>query len=136
LTKNGLSGGLWGPTQLTWLALCGGHAGWRFENIVEVEFRGEEMKRLTVLVLFFATLALAACGAGLSGTYSSGDQMSYTFESNGKVIQDMGGMKIETKYELDGKNIKLITPAGNAVLTLVDDNTISGPMGIKFIKKK
>lgn len=86
--------------------------------------------------IFLVVFLLTACGGKLNGTYSAANQMSYTFESNGKVIQDAAGMRIETRYELDGKNIKLITPAGNAVMTLVDDNTIIGPMGMKFVKTK
>ncbi len=84
---------------------------------------------------------LLGCGSKLSGTYTLGDassgiKSSLTFESGGKVIEETMGMKIEMKYELDGKDVKFISPRGNAIYTLIDENTIAGPMGMKFIKHK
>lgn len=55
-------------------------------------------------------------------------------DSSRNVIQETMGMKIEMKYELNGKELKMITPQATMILTLVDENTITEPMGIKFVK--
>ncbi|SNT30458.1 hypothetical protein SAMN06265795_12346 [Noviherbaspirillum humi] len=94
------------------------------------------MKKISVL---FASLILCACNSGLSGTYE--DQMgisSYKFEKGGKLTTNTMGMQVETKYEMDGKDIKMEMPGGQGklVFTVLDDKTISGPMGIKLTKKQ
>lgn len=85
-----------------------------------------------------ATLLLAACGGGLSGTYS--DPMgitSYTFQPNGKVEMNAMGASMELKYEVDGNKVKFVLPGGAAqVLTINSDGSISGPGGIKLTKTK
>lgn len=95
------------------------------------------MKKLVAITI---SILLAGCGSKLSGTYSAtiaGDaKMAYEFQSSGKVFIDNGfGMKTEMPYEVDGKHVKLVTPQGNAILTIIDDKTIEGPMGIKLIKQ-
>lgn len=92
------------------------------------------MKKM-IPILVALTLTLAGCGSKLNGTYGN-NMASYTFNSNGTVVQETMGIKIEMKYELDGKNVKLITPQGSMILTMLDENTIDGPMGMKFTKKK
>jgi outer membrane lipopolysaccharide assembly protein LptE/RlpB len=92
------------------------------------------MKHLLTLAVLFV---LAACGAKLDGTYT--DQMgaaSYTFTSDGKVISEAMGMKFEQKYELDGNKIKIVMPTGAMVMTLNEDGSIDGLMGMKLTKKK
>lgn len=94
---------------------------------------------MLVVALSSLVFILVGCGSKLEGTYSMDTPMgkaSYVFDSTGKVIQDTFGMKVEMKYELDGKNIKLITPAGTTILTMPDDKTIEGSMGMKFVKEK
>jgi outer membrane lipopolysaccharide assembly protein LptE/RlpB len=91
------------------------------------------MKHLLTLAVLFV---LAACGSKLEGTYT--DQMgvaSYTFTSDGKVISETMGMKFEQKYELDGKQIKIVMPTGAMVMTLNEDGSIDG-LGMKLTKKK
>lgn len=88
------------------------------------------------ILIFTTALLLAACGQKLSGTYVN--QMSdakLTFESSDKVIYDGGFSKIEFSYEVDGKNLKLTSPAGTQIFTLLDDGNIQGPMGLKFKKQ-
>lgn len=88
-----------------------------------------------------ATLLLAACGSGVSGTYT--DSMgitSYTFESGGKVEVSTMGATMEMHYAVDGNKVK-IALSGNAdgptqVLTIQPDGSIAGPGGIKLTKKK
>ena len=85
------------------------------------------------------SILVVGCGSKLSGTYSTttfAGKVAYEFNSNGKVIVDSGmGMKTEIPYEVDGKNIKLVTPQGSGILTIVDDKTIQGPMGMKLVKE-
>ena len=94
-----------------------------------------------VATLVLACL-LAACGGGLSGTFE--DEMgmtSLTFHGGGKVVQasELAGVELEMRYAIDGDKIRLTNPdaAGAAlVLTRVDDDTLSGPMGIRFLRKQ
>lgn len=97
------------------------------------------MSKLKFISALFISLTLYGCGGKLNGTYSFGEapmKSSYTFKSNGTVIVDEMGMKAEYKYELDGKDIKLLTPKGTVILTMADENTIDGPMGMKWVKQK
>jgi outer membrane lipopolysaccharide assembly protein LptE/RlpB len=92
------------------------------------------MKRLFLLS---AALLLAACGSKLDGTYTDGSgMMSYTFKSNGKMAQTVMGTEVEMNYEVDGNKVKLITPQGKLVMTLLEDGSIQGPMGMKLTKQK
>jgi len=91
------------------------------------------MKKFASMLMAAAVL-LAGCGSKLNGTYE-GDMGNYTFKRDGTVVQEALGMKMELKYEVDGKDVKLIAPQGSVIFTLVDDKTITGPMGMKFIKK-
>lgn len=98
-----------------------------------------QWKIVTVLVM---ACLLAACGGGLRGTFE--DEMgmtSLTFHGGGKVVQasELAGVELEMKYEIDGDRIRLTNPdaAGAAlVLTRIDDDTLSGPMGIRFLRKQ
>ena len=94
------------------------------------------IKAKTASVLL-GTLLLAACGGGLSGTYS--DPMgvtSYTFQPNGKLEVNTMGATVEMHYEMDGNKIKVGIKDGPAqVWTLNADGSISGSMGMKLTKK-
>ena len=94
------------------------------------------MRKLINAVLAAGMIfALTACGSKLNGTYE-GEMGSYTFKSNNTVVVDTLGAKMEMKYELDGKDVRIMVPQGAVmIMTLVDDNTISGPMGMKMVKK-
>ncbi len=92
-------------------------------------------KRIGHLLAITAVLALAACGSKVSGTYT-GPGMNLEFKSGGKVVQTVMGMEVEMKYEVEDNKVKLITPSGNLVLTLQEDGSIKGPMGIRLEKKK
>lgn len=84
------------------------------------------------------TLLLSACGSGLQGTYEDAMGMSrLRFERGGKVVQssDLGGVELQMRYEMDGDRLRLRHPGidGAAlVLTRVDENTLSGPMGMTY----
>lgn len=94
--------------------------------------------RIRIASLLLGTLLLAACGGGLSGTYS--DPMgvsSYTFQPNGKLEVNAMGATVEMHYELDGNKIKVGIKDGPVqVMTLNPDGSISGPMGVKLTKKQ
>jgi len=101
-----------------------------------------EMKSMKVWVAaILAALLLAACGGGLKGTFE--DEMGLTrltFRGGGKAVQStpMTGGEVPLRYEVDGNQIRLIHgEAGMAmVLTRIDDDTLSGPMGIRFVRRK
>lgn len=93
------------------------------------------MKTMRYALACAALLALAACGSKVSGTYS-GAGMQLEFKSGGKVIQHVLGMEVEMKYEVEDNKVKLLSPGGNLILTLQDDGSIQGPMGIKLVKQK
>jgi hypothetical protein len=52
------------------------------------------------------------------------------------MTQSVMGMAIEMNYEVDGNKVKLIAPQGTFVLALLEDGSIQGPMGSKFVKQK
>lgn len=91
--------------------------------------------------IFFLAFLLTACGQSLEGTYSDESGMiEYKFESNGKVFVYANVMGIESeaelKYEIDGERLKIFDAggAGNMIMKLNDDDSISGPMGIRLTK--
>jgi hypothetical protein len=94
--------------------------------------------RSKFLAPLLATLLLAACGSGLSGTYT--DPMgvsSYTFKPGGVVEVGAMGATTEMHYEVDGKDVKIGLKGGPMqVMTIQQDGSISGPMGITLTKKK
>jgi len=83
-----------------------------------------------------AALLLAACGAKLEGTYADPMGLSkYEFRPGGKVYVSLLGAKTEMKYEIDGSNVKILGAGGaNQVLTLLEDGSLEGPLGIKLRK--
>ncbi|WP_454832387.1 hypothetical protein [Pseudoxanthomonas wuyuanensis] len=88
--------------------------------------------------LCLSVLLLSACGDGLSGSYE--DEMGLSrlrFDGSGKVVQssDIGGIELHMRYEMDGDRIRLVNPQAEGavlILTRVDEDTLSGPMGITF----
>jgi hypothetical protein len=82
--------------------------------------------------------ALAACGDGMQGRYKDDYGMgALTFDGDGKVVQssEMAGVEVEMEYEVDGDRIRLSNPqapGATLVLTRIDSETLSGPMGIKY----
>lgn len=83
-------------------------------------------------------LLLSACGGGVSGTYE--DTMGLTrlrFESGGKVVQtsELSGVERQMRYELEDDRIRMLNPeveGAALVLRRVDDDTLSGPMGVTY----
>lgn len=98
------------------------------------------MKTGTMLVAMLALL-LSACSGGLKGTFEDEMGMStLTFHGGGKVVQSssLAGIELEMRYELDGDQVRLVNPdvpGATLVFTRIDDDTLSGPMGIRFKRK-
>ncbi len=103
------------------------------------EVRWKRFRWAAVLVL---TVGLAACGDGMTGTYTGGlaEDQVLTFHGNGKATQETAGMEVQLEYEVDGDRIKLRNPdqpGTTLVLTRKDADTLTGgPMGVLEFKRK
>jgi hypothetical protein len=89
------------------------------ENIMNIRTR--------LLAPLLATLLLAACSGGISGTWKGG-MGSIKFES-GKAYATLLGSTREMKYSTDGDKIVLHSSEGNLVLTRNADGSINTPWG-------
>lgn len=87
-------------------------------------------------------LLLSACGGGIQGTYEDETGMSaYTFHGGGRVVQSSAflGVEVEMAYEVDGDKVRLTPPGAQGaalVLTRVDADTLAGPLGIRYRRKR
>lgn len=99
------------------------------------------MKKTRIAMAAALALLATACGGGISGTFEDELGMSsYTFHGGGRVVQSaaLAGVEIEMKYEVDGDQVRLTHPeaaGATLVLTRIDDDTLSGPMGLRFKRK-
>jgi hypothetical protein len=92
------------------------------------------MKKLSVAVL---AIFLSACGSGLDGTYTDSTGIaSYTFKSGGKVAMSTMGIETEMQYKVEDGKVKIGSPQGSLVMTILEDGSIQGPMGMKLTKQK
>ncbi len=90
------------------------------------------MKKISAFAL---ALLLAACGSKLDGTYkeaSSGETM--TFKGDKVIISTMG-VKQETDYKVEDKQVKITSPMGILVMSINSDGSIEGPGGSTFRKQ-
>ena len=80
-------------------------------------------------------ILLSACGSPIEGTYThSLGGITYTFKS-GKVLMSAMGVSQEMDYEVEDGNVKLKLPQGTMVMKILEDGSLSAPMG-KLIKQK
>jgi hypothetical protein len=87
---------------------------------------------IVALVVF-----LSACSSGLDGTYTDDIGItSYTFKSGGKVAVSTMGIETELDYKVEDGKVKIGSPQGTLVMTILEDGSIRGPMGIKLTKRK
>lgn len=83
-------------------------------------------------------LLLAACGSGMQGTYEDAMGLSQLrFERDGTVVQSaaLGGVEVRLRYQVDDDRVRLSHPdvdGAALVLTRVDENTLSGPLGVTY----
>ena len=91
--------------------------------------------RTALLAPLLATLLLAACGGGPSGTYEGVMGSTITFAS-GKADISLAGNTMELAYRVDGDKISLRAPGGgpDLVLTRRADGSLDTPWG--DMKKK
>ena len=89
------------------------------------------MKKWLAAVL---AVLLSACSSGLDGTYTDG-MSSYTFKPSGKVSMKTMGVETEMDYKVEDGKVKIGSAQGALVMTILEDGSISGPMG-KLSKKK
>jgi hypothetical protein len=61
--------------------------------------------------------------------------MSYTFRSGGLVELTVMGLHTELHYQREGRIVTVISPVGNQVLTLTQDGSLTGPMGVKLLRR-
>ncbi|MBD9477866.1 hypothetical protein [Pseudoxanthomonas sp. PXM02] len=91
-----------------------------------------------IVPLACLVLLLAACGSGMQGTYEDAMGLSQLrFDRDGSVVQSaaLGGVEVRLRYEVDDDRVRLSHPEVDGaalVLTRVDDNTLSGPMGVIY----
>jgi len=82
-------------------------------------------------------LLLVACGSPVDGTYSDAMGLtSYTFKDGDKVYVSAMGAETELKYSVEDDKIRIESPQGNLILTLNEDGSLQGPMGMTLTKKK
>ncbi|HLT43585.1 MAG TPA: hypothetical protein VK000_02875 [Luteimonas sp.] len=95
----------------------------------------------TAMSMLALALLLAACGGGFKGTFE--DEMglsAYTFHSDGRVVlsSPVAGVERELTYDIDGDRIRVRLSDDNdaaLVLTRVDADTLSGPVGTRYRRK-
>lgn len=95
-------------------------------------------RRLVLMLTMLLTMLLSGCGGGLSGSFE--DEMgmgTLTFHGDGRVVQSsaLAGVEVEMRYEVDGDKVRLTHPQARGaalVLTRIDADTLSGPMGIRY----
>ncbi|MGR4877063.1 hypothetical protein [Pseudoxanthomonas sp. LARHCG66] len=96
------------------------------------------MKIARVILLACLVWVLAACGSGMHGTYEDAMGLSQLrFERDGTVVQSatLGGVEVRLRYEVDKDRVRLSHPdvdGAALVLTRVDENTLSGPLGVTY----
>lgn len=82
-------------------------------------------------------VSLLACNSGgLDGTYADENGIaSYTFRPGGKVALTTMGTETEMNYKVEDGKVKIGSAAGPLVMTILDDGSIQGPMGVKLTKQ-
>jgi hypothetical protein len=100
----------------------------------------KEGSNMKIAVLVITVLLLSGCGGSkIDGTYCHRFAGCYAFRSNGTVlISTPMGTELEMKYEVDGNKIKLVDRQGNVhlVMTMLEDGSIRGPIGVILAKQK
>lgn len=86
--------------------------------------------RTRILAPLLATLLLAACGGGVTGTYLDSNGNPALTLSSGNAELEAGPVKMQVPYSVDGDKIKLHAGGGeDIVLTLHSDGTLETPWG-------
>ncbi len=82
-----------------------------------------------ILLTLLATLLLAACGGGMSGSYEGGDGLvALTFHGS-RVDARVMGATHELSCSTDGDKVILESPQGKLVVTRNTDGSLDTPWG-------
>jgi hypothetical protein len=96
------------------------------------------IRRVILVPALVAALFIAGCDRGPSGVYKAEGPVRASIEfKSGKAIFSMMGESKESDYTVNGDKINVAKdPDGKPVtLTLNSDGSITGPGGLKFVKK-
>lgn len=99
------------------------------------------MRMATTMAIALLALLPAACGSGPRGTFEDELGMStLRFDSGGRVVlsSPVAGVERELTYEVDGDRIRVRLSKDNdaaLVLTRVDADTLSGPVGTRYRRR-
>src|SRR5215467_8311182 len=84
-----------------------------------------------------AVLWLAACGSGVSGTYTSATGLvTLDLKSGGKAVVTMIGQTEQCTYDVDGKNLNPTCNGDKTVWGIHDDGSLTGPGFIGALTKR
>src|SRR5437879_589691 len=100
--------------------------------------RSSIVRRMIVAPALVLALFIAGCDKGPSGVYKAEGPVPASIEfKSGKAIFSMMGQSRESEYTVSGDKINVAKdPDGKPVtLTLNSDGSITGPGGLKFVKK-
>jgi hypothetical protein len=83
------------------------------------------------------TFFLAACGTGLSGTYTNPTGLvTLDLRSGGKASLTMMGENEQCTYDADGKNLTLTCGGNKTVWGIHDDGSLTGPGLVGMLAKR
>jgi hypothetical protein len=89
-----------------------------------------------VAAIASSSLALAACGSGVAGTYTNANGLvTLDLQGGGKASLTIMGQNDVCKYDVAGKSLTLICKEGNTSWGIHDDGSISGPGFIGTLQK-
>lgn len=101
--------------------------------------RSSMMGRLLVVPILVAMMLIAGCDKGPSGLYTAEGPISASIDfKSGKAIFSMMGETKESDFTVNGDKVNIAKdPEGKPLsLTINSDGSLSGPGGMKFVKKK
>jgi hypothetical protein len=101
---------------------------------------GSRSRSTLASIALCATLVLAGCGDGLSGTYAAEGAvpMSFQFRSGGKVVATVAGESKEGTYTVNGNTVVVTMEGSPATFTRQKDGTLAAQgemMGLTLKKK-
>lgn len=83
-----------------------------------------------------SSLALAACGPGVAGTYTNASGLvTLDLRGGGTASLTIMGENDACKYDVAGKNLTLICKEGHTSWDIHDDGSLSGPGFIGTLQK-
>jgi hypothetical protein len=94
-------------------------------------------KFIRTTTVSFCACAMAACGSGLDGTYTSATGLvTLDLRSGGKASLTMMGGNADCTYGVDGKKLNLSCNGEKTLWNIHDDGSITGPGFVGTLSKK